>query len=97
LDGTPVGIERCDVGNDAVFCRIDGGLVCICNVVVCFYVLPRGILDFEEVLGSKGALVVQDMEFGLVSIGFKISVDAGEGLDHSALLSRFHCAQYYRV
>jgi hypothetical protein len=91
VDGTPVGIKRFDVGNDVVFCRLDVGLVCICTVVVRFYVLPRGILSFEEVLGGKGALVVQDMEFGLMFFGFKIVVDASEGLGHAAPLSQFHC------
>jgi hypothetical protein len=61
-----------------VFCRLDGGLVCIYIVVVRFYILPHCVLDFEEVLNGKGALVVQDVEFGLVSVAFKIAVDASK-------------------
>ena len=52
-----------------------------------FNILSRGVLDLEEVLHGAGVLVVQDVEFWRVSLGFQLIVDAGGGFGHAAVFS----------
>ena len=92
LDGT-AGVHGGDVADDVVLRGLDCRFRRIGVVMVRFDVLSCGALDFQEVLDSAGAFIVQDVEFGLVADRLEFCVDAGEGLDHAGVFSGFHGAE----
>ena len=80
------------VGRERV-ARVGGDVDHALGAMVRFGVLSCGALDFQEVLDSAGAFIVQDVEFGLVVDCLEFRVDAGEGLDHAGVFSGFHGAE----